>query len=214
MPGQVDVHGEIWRAHEPRPTRGGTARPHHRGQRPHADCRSVRRARARRSSTDGRPDPVPDADHRGRRRPLPDQLDSDPGRVRARRHLPAREAAAAAEGARRRPRLPADRPHRPHQPADGRARRAAAGHHHARQRLGEGQRGRLLPRHRSAAGGRRGRELHVRHVAAGADDAAERAGTGGAGRPARRARSAEPAAADRSSITRPIRGASRCRRWR
>ena len=32
-------------------------------------------------------------------------------------------------------------------PADGRPRRPAAGHHHAGQRLGEGQRGRLLPRH-------------------------------------------------------------------
>ena len=88
------------------------------------------------------------------------------------------------ERARRHPGLPADRPHGARHPAHGRARRAAAGHHHARQRVGEGERGRLLPRDRSASRGRRSRELHVRDVAAGADDAAERARAGGARRPA------------------------------
>ena len=44
------------------------------------------------------------------------------------------------------------------EPADGRARRAAAGRHHARQRLGQGQRGRLLPRH----GSRRARSSRSR----------------------------------------------------
>ncbi len=43
--------------------------------------------------------------------------------------------------------------------ADDRPRRTAAGHHHPRQRLGEGQRRRLLPGGRSAAGHRRGGEL-------------------------------------------------------
>ena len=108
-------------------------------------------------------------------------------------------------------RLPPDRSHGARQPAHGRARRAAAGHHHARQRVGEGQRGRLLPRDRSAPGGRRGRELPLRHVAARADDAAQRARPGGARRSAGRARAAEPASCSRSSTTRPIRGASRCR---
>ena len=37
------------------------------------------------------------------------------------------------------------------EPAHGRHRRAAAGRHHARQRVGEGERGRLLPRHGPAA---------------------------------------------------------------
>ena len=43
-----------------------------------------------------------------------------------------------------------------------------------RQRLGEGQRGALLPRRRPAARRRRGGGLPVRHLAACADDAAQR----------------------------------------
>ena len=53
-----------------------------------------------------------------------------------------------------------------------------------RDNVGQGERGRLLSRHRSAQGGRRGRELQLRDVAIVADDAAQRAGTGGTGRSA------------------------------
>ena len=98
------------------------------------------------------------------------------------------------------------------QPPDGGARRAAAGHHHARQRVGEGQRRRVLPRDGAEPGDRRGRELPLRDVTARADDAAKRAGAGGARRPALRARAAQSASCSGSSITRPIRGASRSRR--
>ena len=55
-----------------------------------------------------------------------------------------------AQRPRRRAGVQADRPDRPHQPANGRSRCAAAGHHHARQRVGESERGGLLPRDRSA----------------------------------------------------------------
>ena len=72
------------------------------------------------------------------------------------------------------------------------------------QRVGEGERGPLLPRHGSAAGDRGGRELPLRDVAARPDDAAERAGTGGAGRPAVAAGAPEPASFSRSSISAPI----------
>ena len=80
------------------------------------------------------------------------------------------------------------------QPAHGRPGRPAAGHHHPRQRVGEGERGGLLPGHGPAPGDRRGRELQLRDVAACADDAEKRAGTGGARRSAGRTRAAEPAA--------------------
>ena len=68
--------------------------------------------------------------------------------------------------------------------AHGGPRRAAAGHHHARQRLGEGERRRLFQGDRSAARHRGGGRLHVRHVPARADDAAQRAGTSRARRSA------------------------------
>ena len=57
-----------------------------------------------------------------------------------------------AQGAGVRVRVLADRPHGQGQPADGGARRPAAGRDHARQRLGQGERGRLLPRHEPDAG--------------------------------------------------------------
>ena len=109
------------------------------------------------------------------------------------------------EGAGRHPGLCANRPHGPSGPAHGGLRRAAAGRDHAGQRLGQGQRGRLLPRDRPAQGGRRSRELQLRDVAAVADDAAQRAGTAGAGRSAVAARTLESAApADPRSTYRPL----------
>ena len=108
-------------------------------------------------------------------------------------------------------------PHRPHGEdlaAHGRARRAAAGRHHPRQRLGEGQRGGLLPRRRPGEGGGRGRELPLRHQPARADHAALGARPGRARRAALRARQAQrPAPGDHRPRT-PIPGASRCRRSR
>ena len=81
----------------------------------------------------------------------------------------------------------------------------AAGRHHARQRVGEGQRGALLSRDRSAASDRRSGELHVRHVAARPDDAAQRARTGRARRSALAARASEPRApADSRRAYRPM----------
>ena len=195
-PGQVRVRGEIWRAVE---RAAGAGRP--------ARVRVVARRRADAARASRSEDVVPQGGDvmiasspvliLVRASSLLYLFSSihDPEGVRARRRLPPRQAAAAAEGPGHRPRVPADRQHRAGQPAHRRARRAAAGHHHARQRLGEGQRRRLLPRGRSAARHRRGRELHLRHVAARPDDAAQRARAGRARRSAGRARAAEPGAA-------------------
>ena len=68
----------------------------------------------------------------------------------ARCRVPAGQAAAAPEGARRRARVPPDRPDGPRRVAHRGARRPAAGRHHARQRVGQGERGGLLPRHGGA----------------------------------------------------------------
>ena len=80
------------------------------------------------------------------------------------------------------------------QPARDRDGRAVAGGDHARQRLGEGQRGALLPRAAPREGGDLGRELPVRHLAARADHAAQRVRPGRARRAARRARADQPPA--------------------
>src|SRR5256714_209671 len=89
--------------------------------------------------------------HRHHRfRSLPAELDQDPPRVRARRHLSAGASAPRGEGAGHLPRLRAGRPDAADLAAAGGLRGAAAGHHHARQRHAEGQRGRLPPRHRAA----------------------------------------------------------------
>ena len=71
-------------------------------------------------------------------------------------------------------------------------RRAAAGRDLARQRLGEGQRGGLLPRRRSAEGDHPGRALPRRHQPARADHAALGARQARARRDAGRAREAQP----------------------
>ena len=71
--------------------------------------------------------------------------------------------------------LPLHRPHGQGESPDGRPRRAAAGRHHPRQRLHQGERGDLLPRGRSRARGDRGPGLSLRHVPDLADHAAQRA---------------------------------------
>ena len=127
---------------------------------------------------------------------------------------------------------PADPDHRPHgqgRPADGHPQHPAAGGDHPRQRPGERQRRRLLPRDRPQPGDRRGRELPARHLADRPDHAALRARQGRARPAARRARAAQrgPAAdhrrADRAvgreghrrSRSRTSRSPSRCSgRWR
>ena len=60
---------------------------------------------------------------------------------------------------------PVHRPDGPGGPADRDAQRPAAGGDHPRQRHRQGQRGRLLPRHRPGQGDHRGRELPRRHLA-------------------------------------------------
>jgi membrane-bound serine protease (ClpP class) len=77
-------------------------------------------------------------------------------------------------------------------PARGDDGRAAAGRDLARQRLGQGQRGGLLPRRRSAEGHHPGRELPDGDQPAGADDAARGARQARARRDAGRARAAQP----------------------
>ena len=76
-----------------------------------------------------------------------------------------------------------------------RLRRAAAGRDHARQRLGEGERGGVLPRRRPAAGDHPGGELPRGHQPARADHAA---------RGARQARARRAALRARDSSTRDI----------
>ncbi len=145
-------------------------------------------------------------------RPVP--LDQRPQRVRARGGVPPRPHAAAAQGTGRRLHPVADRPHRQHLAANRGARRAAAGRHHPRQRLGQGQRGGLLPGHRPQPRGGRGRELPLRHQPDGADHPA----LGARARPT--STGCSPSARSsttscrRSSTARPIPGASRCRRSR
>ena len=92
-----------------------------------------------------------------------------------------------------------------------RVRRAAAGRDHARQRLGEGQRGGLLPRGRPAAGDHPGRELPRGHQPARADHAARGARQARARRAAGRAREAEHRHPAHPRRSRPTPGASRSR---
>ena len=109
-------------------------------------------------------------------------------RVRARRHLPARPAAAGAEGPGS---LLPDPDHRPDgqgRPAHDHAERAAAGGDHEGQRPRPRQRGRLLPDRRAEERDRPGRELHGRDLADRADDPALRARPAHARRAALRAR--------------------------
>ena len=108
--------------------------------------------------------------------------------VRARRHLPARPAAAGAEGAGPVPPDPVRRPDGEGRPAHGDAERAAAGGDHEGQRAGARQRRRLLPDRRAEGGDRPGRELHERHLPDRADDAALGARPARARRAALRAR--------------------------
>src|SRR3989442_1140657 len=100
----------------------------------------------------------------------------DPERIRARGGVPAGSSAGHGQGSRDRLRVLPDRPDGARVAAHRRARRAAAGRDHARQRLGEGQRRRLLPRDRPEEGGGRSRAVPLRDLAAGADDAARRPG--------------------------------------
>ena len=93
-----------------------------------------------------------------------------------------------AKGAGLRAGVLADRDALPHPAARRDARRAAAGRHHARQRLGEGQRGRLLQGRRREPCAARSRELPLRDLAARADDAPERRRPVRAGRDPIRAR--------------------------
>ena len=105
----------------------------------------------------------------------------------------------------------ADRPHGQGQPAHGGARHPAAGRDHPRQRVGQGQRGRLLPGHQPDQVGRRGRELHLRHLAARPDHPARGARRGRARRAAEPSARRSTCGCRRSSTSTPIRGASRCR---
>ena len=77
------------------------------------------------------------------------------------------------------------------------------------QRLGEGQRGAVLPRRRPAPRHRRGGQLSVRHLAARADHAAQRLRAARARRAALGTRRASTSTSRRSSTRRPIPGASR-----
>ena len=89
---------------------------------------------------------------------------------------------------------PVHRPDDHHRHADHRGAGAAAGRDHARQRLGEGERGHLLPRD---AGGPRlpaGDRLPLRDEPVRADDAPLRARPGGPRRPPQPARQDQPAA--------------------
>ena len=90
-------------------------------------------------------------------------------------------------------------------PAHGDDGRPAAGRDHARQRDGQGQRGRLLPRHRPGHAVIEVERLPPRHVADRADDAALRARPGRPRRPAGRARAAQRApAADHRRADRAV----------
>ena len=136
------------------------------------------------------------------------QLAAHPARVRARRRVPARpllEGEGARAGAAD-PGHPADGEGRPAHGGDG---RPEAGRDLARQRLGQGQRGGVLPRRRCREGGHPGRELPRRHQPARADHAALGARQARARRDALRARPAQYRRSRRSSTARPTPGASR-----
>ena len=79
------------------------------------------------------------------------------------RRLPPRPARRAARARASIYVIPVIEKARAHRPAHGHDGRAAAGRDHQGQRLGEGERGALLPRRRPEPGGRRGRELPLRH---------------------------------------------------
>ena len=144
-------------------------------------------------------------------RPLPDLGDQGGARVRARRHLPPRPAAARAEGAGPLRADPGRRPDGEGRPAHDHAERAAAGSDHEGQRAGARERGRVLPDRRAEGRDRPGRELHGRDLADRADDAAVGARPARARRAALGARQDQRDPAGRSSTRRPRRGASRSR---
>ncbi len=116
-------------------------------------------------------------------------------RVRARRDLPPRPPDRD-QGAGPDPADPDDRPHGAGRPAHGDAQHPAAGGDHPRQRPGQRQRRRLLPRGRLQPGDRRGRKLPHRHLADLADGAALGARQGRVRPAALRARAAQRRAAE------------------
>ena len=104
-----------------------------------------------------------------------------------------------------------DRPHGAGQPAHRRARRAAAGRHHARQRVGQGERGRLLPRDGSAhARSSRWRTTTTRRRSSRRRRCGACSGRWSSTTCCRSA-SGSTSSCSRSSTSTPIRGASRCR---
>ncbi len=168
--GRVRTHGEIWMATADERLDGGDPDPGDRHERPRAPCRPGRTAgaatalRPKGPRLGARAEPYSSIIHTGGPMVIPEFLiviaivgfyllssikilnEYERGVIFRLGKLLQR-----AERAGRHPRVRADRPDGARQPADHRHGRAAAGRHHPRQRLGEGQRGRLLPGHGSRA---------------------------------------------------------------
>ena len=174
--GQVLVHGELWTAVA---TRAGHPRGRARPRRRRRGAQAPGGARVRPAGLTlpgGRmetafyvvPVLILGALH-------PVVVGQDPARVRAGGRLPA-GAPRPEQGpaARRHPADPLRRQDGEGEPAHGRHGRRPPGRHHAGQRVDQGQRRDLLPRHRPAPGGRPGGGLPLRDVPDRADDAPER----------------------------------------